>query len=162
MQVTLQPVIWEKLTTFASAEEFFEWFRDAEESLEPEGFDALAAGWRSDSAREYMEVADALQGVSEGAPPELRQSLDDGIRRLISSNENVDDFDTAAASDFCYWLSASPATVRTILDAVRATSWAEVRRLAPEDVDVMPMVEQHEAILLYAAEHGCGLLGHIG
>ena len=113
MQVTLDIVDWNELLKFGSPRAFLDYLRNEEN--EPRwllGADAL--GWESDSFLQYNEVAWAIEGILNRLAPSERQQVEVGLLPLISQGKQVDEFGMSPASAGHWFISASPATTRTI------------------------------------------------
>jgi hypothetical protein len=168
----LNPIDWAKLQAFGSAGDFFaDRDLDPVEELTPEDCICHDNGWESDSATQYFQVAEALENLLVDVAPEVAVTLKNGIMRLVCESGHVDEFQTGAASEGHYWLSASPETARELLRLVEAVDWQQLVSLhsAKADADseldaadFMECISQHLAILRIAAHRKLGLLGHCG
>lgn len=174
MQVTLDPVDWSQLTAFADPADFVDWVIDLEDASEFRRLDCYANDWENDSAILYHEAGAVLEHLVTVCDPAEAEHLRAGFLQLIATDNLTDEFGLAAPSEGCFWISASPDSVRTIkthidgLNMVRCISSLAANPLPQVEItkDVsgafLPILEQHARIVDLAVAHGYGLLGHCG
>ena len=175
MQVTLDAIDWNQLLNFSTPGDFIEWLYEIEDEEDFRSMSCYDNGWISDSVMQYFEVAGALKHLAEIGPSETATHLREGIMKLISENGHIDEFHLADASEGCYWISASPASVVTIkshLDSVDIQACVTHLRNKPpkeasnimKDLDnlFVAFINQHRHMIDLAVANGYGLLGHCG
>lgn len=180
MQVTLDAVDWKKLTSFKTAEKYFEWYDAMEDQDAPTiscyDFDDKNhhPAW-NDSHLQYAGVARLLEILLRITPRETQVQLQQGLCRIISNGEKVDEFSTSVASDQWCWISASPTTTRHILEYTKSLDVnllhqclvGHSSRIQREDIEFLnksfiPIIKQYIFILEMASSNGYGLLGFRG
>ena len=175
MQVTLDPINWNELTKYPSAEDYFEWLYELEDEDDYITISCYDHGWYSDSAIQYFKIAEALEYVLQFLAPETKENLQEGLLKLISYEHRVDEFMTDQASDHCYWISASPKTTKVILKNIKNTEFNIIKQAlidspTPEfdsllnnfDTSTIPFIKQHIDIMEVAASKNFGIMGHCG
>lgn len=175
MQVTLDAVDWEQLTSFCTAEKFLEWFQELEDENEFRTISCYGHGWASDSASQYFGVAAALEHLSVISDSDTAVHLREGIQKLIAESSQIDEFGMTQESDGCYWISACPVAVAKIKAHIDAVDFQQCVDLLtthpPPDEDeiitnpdemFLSFIEQHSRMVNIAVSNGYGLLGHCG
>ncbi len=174
MQVTLDIVDWNELVKFGTPKAFLDYFYEEED--DPDWLvTCYDLGWDSDSFLQYGEVAWAIEGVLHHLTPTERRQAEAGLLPLISQGKQVDELKMAPASEGCWWISASPATTRSIHENLRGLDLQRLGQLVQEvrppdagelvdhvDTDFIPFIEQHRRVVAAAVKRGYGLLGHCG
>lgn len=174
MQVSLDAVDWAKLTSFPSPAEFLEWYDELEDESEFGEVSCYDRPW-SDSAHQYMAVAEVIDHLISISDPETSGHLRQGIRRLVCESGQVDELGMGAATEGCTWISASPETTATIkghIDAVDLDHCVALLRgrpapvadeiMAELDAMFVDFIAQHARMVDTAVSLGYGLLGHCG
>jgi hypothetical protein len=174
MQVSLDAIDWEQLTSFGTMEKFLGWFYELDDENEFRKISCYGNGWSSDSAIEYFQVAEVLQHLTTIANAQTVEHLNNGIRLLIAENSHIDEFKTGDSSDGCYWISASPSSVQKLkshVDALdlnqciallKARPLSDAKIMAELDGMFVPFIKQHSKMIDLAVANNYGLLGHCG
>lgn len=174
MQVTLNAIDWEQMTSFGSSKNFIDWYIEDPEDGRVRVLSCQDYNW-ADSAMLYNEVADVMEHLATICDSNLANSLRGGVMKLIANSPLVDDFHTAEASDGCFWLSASPsstALIKTEMERLDLDELVRVLKKNPaegseeivEDLDeyFVGYIEMHLEMVNLAVSRGYGLLGHCG
>lgn len=174
MQVSLEPVDWEKLTSFGSSREYLTWY-DSLDDPQIEAPTFCCAEWKADGFSQYWEAAKILDHALRLVNEEQYKHLSSGLCRLINLDEKVDDFSMRVISEGWCWLSASPVSTKEILGYSQKVNIQEIcdltRKNRIEELDeyldkleqrFIPYIGQHLAVLEVAVKNKFGVLGFRG
>ena len=142
-----------------------------EEMIETDDIDLYATYlpdeiWRSDSATQHFEAAEALSDLLKAVEPSGRDALS-SVTQLISTGESIDELGLSPLTDGCYFVSISPERVAALdaafssLDLQKlAGLYSEYRSEPP--AEFVEWVTQWRDAIRYVKERGLGLIGYCG
>jgi len=117
MEVTLDPIDWNKVTEFKPIRRFIDYLYELER-YEDWILNGSNYGWKSDSGTQYFRVAEIFEHLRNHVDSKTQMLIDSGVKPLISENSQLDELGTGPITDNCYWISISPTSTKRIYESL--------------------------------------------
>ena len=122
--------------------------------------------WKSDSARQYFEVAMALDRFI-AADGSADFSGVEAVASLISEGKSIDEIGLSSLTDGCYFISISPERISGLREAFNNMDLGALSERCSEftelpSAEIEQWLGQWKMALDFAGGKGVGLIGHCG